>query len=108
MELIGAELDAAVARALGIEDEADTTAEPDPMPAIHFPAEGKRYFFRPSSSWIDGGPIIERERIMIEHSNTGYWSAWLPDQNGEYAESPGSRGPTPLIAAMRAFVASKT
>jgi hypothetical protein len=62
--------------------------------------------FRPSVWWEHGGQIIERERIAL-HPGENSWYAKLN------VESPGciitreGRGPTPLIAAMRAFVASK-
>ena len=56
--------------------------------------------FSPSVEWRDGGQIIERERIMLVPCVDGYWEA---------RTSPVCRpiGDTPLIAAMRAFVASK-
>lgn len=55
-----------------------------------------------STNWSQGGPIIEREGINIGcHLDGAEWVArnyW-----GEYE----SIGPTPLIAAMRCFVASR-
>lgn len=61
----------------------------------------------PSTDWSQGGPIIEREKIKLEpiHKLKGgeflEWNAKaLPWQ---YA----MEGPTALIAAMRAFVASR-
>ena len=60
--------------------------------------------FHPSSNWVQGGPIIEREQIELRYDD-GIWSAAHP------LIRPKSRwwrnGPTPLIAAMRVFVASK-
>lgn len=50
-----------------------------------------------STDWNAGGPIIERERIDITSHGDG-WSAGYGQ--AEY-------GQTPLIAAMRAYVASK-
>nr|WP_277405089.1 phage protein NinX family protein [Burkholderia sp. Ac-20349] len=73
-------------------------------------------YFEPSSNWGHGGPIIERERIAIWRGDAG-WSAILPGANG--GAYPGDShyidardddcvsGSTPLIAAMRAYVASK-
>lgn len=58
----------------------------------------------PSSSWVEAGPIIERERIEISPSVTPgdtRWSAWAYGRGVIYF------GPTPLVAAMRAFVASR-
>jgi hypothetical protein len=57
------------------------------------------YIFRPSTNWAQGGPIIERERISITHQ-VGRWAAQTDDDLFAY-------GPTPLIAAMRCYVASK-
>jgi hypothetical protein len=62
-----------------------------------------------STNWAQGGPIIEREEISIsrEFSAGGIeWAAWTPAPIRDDAEAFGY-GPTPLIAAMRCFVASK-
>ena len=60
------------------------------------------------AEWLHGGPIIEREGL-------GLWMyQWTPqgepevgwyaeDKDGDYIRT----GPTPLIAAMRCYVASK-
>ncbi|WP_186200644.1 DUF2591 domain-containing protein [Burkholderia gladioli] len=68
--------------------------------------------FAPSTDWSDGGPIIERARIDLkappnmdapdEHVD---WAASVPDPNVAYTRE--YFGETPLIAAMRAYVASK-
>lgn len=52
-----------------------------------------------ATQWRDGGPIIEREGITLTHQDTR-WGAQTDDDLFAY-------GPTPLIAAMRCFVASK-
>ena len=52
--------------------------------------------YKPSTDWAQGGPIIEREKITLDVFEDGVWVA------SEYQE-----GPTPLIAAMRCYVASK-
>lgn len=54
---------------------------------------------RYSTNWSQGGPIIERERIHIEEAN----NLWGAVHSYEYY----LYGPTPLIAAMRCYVASK-
>jgi hypothetical protein len=54
--------------------------------------------FTPSTDWAQGGPIIERERITVWGDNP-FWEA----ERG----SVWCNGPTPLIAAMRCYVASK-
>ena len=57
---------------------------------------------RYSTNWSHGGPIIEREGIATrENGDSDDWYAckrW--DNHGKF-------GPTPLIAAMRCYVASK-
>lgn len=60
---------------------------------------------RYSSIWAQGGPIIEREEIGSFHYIHGFhghtWSASIG--SGGFQQD----GPTPLIAAMRCYVASK-
>ena len=58
--------------------------------------------FKPSTDWAQGGPIIERERIAIWGDNP-YWEAEFSDSY----ELTWAKGPTPLVAAMRCYVASK-
>jgi len=55
----------------------------------------------PSTNWAHGGPIIEREGIEVipPHDDIELWEARIAYY--EYY------GPTPLIAAMRCYVASK-
>lgn len=67
--------------------------------------------FNPSRDWSAGGSIIERELIDVEApckngGRIGYWYAYIYEpETAELLQS--MSGPTPLIAAMRAFVASK-
>lgn len=62
--------------------------------------------FRPSTNWAQGGPIIEREKMDISH-HEGLWGANWIRQLGEDGDGYRAYGPTPLIAAMRCYVASK-
>jgi hypothetical protein len=57
-----------------------------------------------STSWEYGGPIIEREDIELTRRETmpSLWE-WV----GTTMHGFEATGPTPLIAAMRAFVASR-
>jgi hypothetical protein len=57
--------------------------------------------YMPSTDWAQGGLIIEREGVAIGRTN-GVWYAFK-DEN----DDDGVRGETPLIAAMRCYVASK-
>jgi hypothetical protein len=63
--------------------------------------------FKPSTDWAQGGPIIEREGMSLHKEDVHEWRAvmWWDDENS--AAEIQMTGPTPLIAAMRCFVASK-
>ncbi len=54
-----------------------------------------------STDWSQGGPIIEREYMYLEYS--GIWRAYCTRNGNSFM----SVGTTPLIAAMRCYVASK-
>jgi hypothetical protein len=60
--------------------------------------------FDPSTNWAQGGPIIERERIDIRYTGQTWDAA---RQLNEYDEPDEWFGSTPLIAAMRCYVASR-
>jgi hypothetical protein len=63
--------------------------------------------YTPSTDWAQGGPIIEREGINLDnYAKNPQWSAWTPAPDQATGESQ-AYGPTPLIAAMRCYVASK-
>lgn len=58
--------------------------------------------FCPSTDWTVGGPIIEREGIRLHRSHTGEW--WASPEVDPHRPISGA---TPLVAAMRCFVAEK-
>ena len=66
-----------------------------------------------STSWAIGGPIIEQEGIAIDCVRTsGKVDSWVaamtyPDEEFGGVAFAEEQGPTPLIAAMRCYVASK-
>jgi len=71
---------------------------------------GETELYMPRMDWSQGGPIIEREEIGIRRN--------APCSDGRQWEASGSitakgagyrwgYGPTPLIAAMRCYVASR-
>lgn len=100
-ELTGHALDWAVAMCEGIDH--DTAAL-----NIMF-GDDNDWFLAPSTDWAQGGPIIEREGITVvcwAMRPGPDWMArlWL-ELNGR--TSVPFTGPTPLIAAMRCYVASK-
>ena len=109
--LEGAALDWAVAKCL-----------PDDTVRIYFEEEtGEKLFlddwevpeFSPSTDWAQGGPIIEQEGIALDCLRTCFViDSWVAAsemvREGDY-DSPVIKftGPTPLVAAMRCYVASK-
>ena len=75
------------------------------VPNTPFIAANKEYTFKPSTDWAQGGPIIEREKIGFKYTGAAMeFVAWV---NGELSTVHDHYGPTPLIAAMRCYVASK-
>ena len=95
-ELIGPALDWAVGIAEGMDVE---VFQYGGKPAIRFEYK----IWNPDSNWSQGGPIIEREKIRaVPYSVNGTgWFASIGALNFK------QDGPTPLIAAMRCFCASK-
>jgi len=57
--------------------------------------------YSPSSDWSQGGPIIEREGISTQKLISGWMASYEDIYNLPIY------GQTPLIAAMRCYVASK-
>ena len=102
IELNGVALDWAVASAEGYSgwDGDCFTLYQDGYPGGFFIED-----YRPSRNWAQGGPIIEREGIHIGRTHS---PAHMNKQYGKfYWIANGVRGQTPLIAAMRCYVASK-
>ena len=86
-ELTGAALDWAVAKCEGILHDDGTVSD----------------YFQPSVDWEQGGAIIEQEKISL-WSRGKEWAAesFTPNEQGHE-----ETGKTPLVAAMRCYVASK-
>lgn len=55
--------------------------------------------YTPSTNWAQGGAIIEREKIELEHDGFEWWARIWADAD--------FRGTTPLEATMRCYVAGK-
>ncbi len=93
-ELTGAALDWAVAKCEG---KSHIVNAPD------------KYFYSPSRDWKLGGPIIEREGLSLvgrPKDARGGWCAVLGPNRFLSPDFEGY-GTTPLVAAMRCYVASK-
>ena len=121
-ELTGAALDWAVAKAEGWLEPKFGEQKPrvvvdtefwvdrpavcwNPRPQVYYDPE-----YHPSTDWAQGGPIIERESITLNYDNldgTGPCKAYYLSTLFEEEEGWHQYGPTPLIAAMRCYVASK-
>jgi hypothetical protein len=116
-ELTGAALDWAVAKcegllAFGWEDD---------MGLLKITlSTGETEYFIPTMKWEQGGPIIERESIFVLREQSGFkgrrlWAATsgankavgLNEDSIKLYRDDFYFGPTPLIAAMRCYVASK-
>lgn len=108
-ELTGAALDWAVAKCDSDAWEAYDAALYADKPTGPRPSEYLRDHefspeaFSPSTNWSQGGPIIERECFSVEpfKGRSGNWGCFDFKIGNVY------HGPTPLIAAMRCYVASK-
>lgn len=101
-ELTGPALDWAVAKC---ESEAIRVDGVTVRPALgQFMPENDWY--RPSTDWTQGGPIIEREGVTLQ---AGGWkdTVWRACLDGLHPYGERQYGETALVAAMRCYVASK-
>jgi len=62
-------------------------------------SSGNTEYFQPTFHWSFAGQIIEREKMTLEWTGED-WMAYIRHDEECF-------GPTPLIAAMRCYVASK-
>jgi hypothetical protein len=100
-ELIGRALDWAAAKAEGFDA---IRYEAERRKQLHRRDDAQPRAYSPSADWAQGGPIIEREKIILDlDGNEGWIALKFNDENCVAEEA----GPTPLIAAMRCYVASK-
>ena len=115
-ELIGPALDWAVAYAQGRKFSiVQSSIGLKPFVVLYDDPLG---MFTPSTSWAQGGQIIDREITKVFRNVGGTWSAMIlkdvpipPEDRGtslaltRRAQWNGA-GPTPLVAVMRCYVAS--
>ena len=104
-ELIGRQLDSAVALAHGweLENYGWWKIDRGPNGGQLCYSQGRVGEFSPSTNWAQGGPLIERECIELVPSLGG--SLWYAESIDRKARAEAC--PTPLIAAMRCLVASR-
>lgn len=84
-----------------------TPAHAEDPKKVCIPAQSWVQPFEPSTNRAQGGPIMDREKIGYCWSSNGYWHAHQFDAEDEFNSAFYQTGPTPLIAAMRCYVASK-
>ena len=96
-ELTGAALDWAVAVCEGFTDYDPDTETMMPPRKGYGRVNFDEYSY--STDWAQGGPIIEREGVALYLYGGNEWSAHMGGKE--------STGPTPLVAAMRCYVAGK-
>jgi hypothetical protein len=76
--------------------------------AICEPTQCNPDHYSPSTDWAQGGPIIEREDIALSRFKNQPEELLCSAYIGKPTEHLHCQhGPTPLIAAMRCYVASK-
>ena len=115
-EATGPVLDWLVAKALGLGYQHDEKYGPmcfrpsSVTGVVHWDSRPLPY----SADWSQGGPIIEQqvhELLRCESHFKGkverYWEAAIGFEDDGKGSHFRTTGPTPLIAAMRCFVASK-
>lgn len=90
--LIGPNLDWAVAKCEGHIDDCNSWLYESTAKDV---AESGNY--HPSQDWAIGGPIIEYLRLCVTNGHEDIWLA--------YSRNHCASGPTPLLAAMRCYVA---
>jgi hypothetical protein len=90
-ELTGAQLDWAVAKCEGL----------DPVIRGGNIYTGVMRWTNPSTDWAQGGPIIQKSLLGVSPDSQYGWRC------NSYMDETGYYGSTPLIAAMRCYVASK-
>ena len=93
-ELTGAALDWAVAKCVGHIDDETIIRRLDP--------DEEGWCIAYSTDWAQGGAIIEQEGMQLWKGGT-----WCASLDQSFNPQDFQTGTTPLIAAMRCYVASK-
>ena len=97
-ELTGAALDWVVAKCEGYLDDCNSWLYEATLEEV------EKNPYHPSTDWAQGGVILEREEVgFAKYGPNGTWKAVI----GEIPRGIPCYAPTPLIAAMRCFCASR-
>ena len=103
-ELTGAALDWAVAKAQELPHKIQHSELAERTQVYLVDEHGRAFvMYCPSTQWMQGGPIIERENISLDRVTSEFWVATRIEGSSLSEEE----GPTALVAAMRCFVASR-
>jgi hypothetical protein len=110
-ELEGALLDAAVAKALG-DPRISLWGDSPWIEDGDWNRAGQGRGYAPSTDWRDGGPLVERLSDLHRVPKPDLYNEWgdQPPWRERWEARCGMQkmqGPTPLVAAMRAFCASR-
>ena len=98
-ELTGVALDWAVARCEGLEKRVQLEGDSEwGITTLRLPMLST---YAPSTCWEQGGAILEREKI------TTVWDTFIDSWKALDERCVISLGQTPLVAAMRCYVASR-
>ena len=104
-DAIGAQLDWLVAKCAGYVEQGvyGTPEFRDSEVYLRYCDAVLNSCYSPTTDWAQGGPILDRERITIRQwTSMPTIHAYMPHDG-----APWGAGPTPLVAAMRCYVASK-
>lgn len=103
-ELTGPALDWAVASIEKMPKDAESVVNGNPVVLRTYWGEVTELRCEFSTNWAQGGPIIEREEIGLNAENGEWYADCYNPRDIVHCQC---YGPTPLIAAMRCYVASK-
>ena len=106
--LIGPALDWAVAMCKGKQLDLDDPR--DPWLVVDGIADQPLHSYTPSTDWAQGGPLIEYYWVELQNGSNLHpdlWGACMWSDTDAGVPLWEGKGTTPLIAAMRCFVASR-
>lgn len=113
-EMIGAQLDWAVAKCEGFGtnygNQMDIRKDINgKVSCLLAPINREYVMWNPTRNWAQGGPIIEREGLYLRanDTNTKWACGALSINTRDKSPGPLYWADTPLVAAMRCYVASK-